>query len=594
MNAPVNSTSRQCDVVIIGGGPGGATVASFLKLFQPQLNVIVVEREAFPRDHVGESQLPAVSKVLHEMGVWEKVEAAGFPIKLGASYTWGKTTEPWVFGFIPLSEVGSLARPGKYEGWRQRVAFQVDRSKYDTILLEHAKSLGAQVLQPARVAKIDFDSNSPGKPIRQVHLEDGATIQARYYVDASGNAAILRRQLGVEVDAPSLLKNVAFWDYWLAPNLNESLLENGTMRVLIRSVSFGWIWYIVLSNDRTSVGLVCNAEYYKQSQQTPEQLYRRAIDEVPTISERLKDASRTEKLSATNDWSYVAKQSYGDNWFLVGECLGFADPILAAGLTLTHTCAQHCAYTILDLERGQRDRAWLLDQYHQTQTRRIGQHIKFAEYWYSANGLFTEILENCTAIAAQSGLQFSPQEAFRWLSHGGVDDIPGQFVIGGLGLSGIKSVQKRFAHTSANEVTYFVDGKNTFDLNLSDAIQETMALPYQGAVHSVPVLVRGTARLPLTGFYGQVFTVLRSYRFIDQIVGALQQLLASSGIQPQDRSSAISGAFHCLESMVAQGWVQASHTEGRPALAMSTPDEGEIVYTERLGPTSLNPRRDSR
>ena len=272
MNAPENLTSRQCDVVIIGGGPGGATVASFLKLYHPQLNVIVVEREAFPRDHVGESQLPAVSKVLHEMGAWEKVETAGFPIKLGASYTWGKTTEPWVFGFIPLAEVGSLARPGKYEGWRQRVAFQVDRSKYDTILLEHAKSLGAQVLQPARVAKIEFDPNSPGKSIHQVHLDDGSTIQARYYVDASGNAAVLRRQLGVEVDAPSLLKNVAFWDYWSAPNLNDSLLENGTMRVLIRSVSFGWIWYIVLSNDRTSVGLVCNADYYKQSQQTPEQL----------------------------------------------------------------------------------------------------------------------------------------------------------------------------------------------------------------------------------------------------------------------------------------------------------------------------------
>ncbi|MFM8215891.1 MAG: tryptophan 7-halogenase, partial [Pirellula sp.] len=113
-----------CDVAIIGAGPGGTTVASFLKKFMPQLDVCLIEKETFPRDHVGESQLPAVSKVLHEMGAWDKVEAARFPVKLGASYTWGKTSEPWVFGFIPASEIGSLDRPGKYEGWRQRVAFQ--------------------------------------------------------------------------------------------------------------------------------------------------------------------------------------------------------------------------------------------------------------------------------------------------------------------------------------------------------------------------------------------------------------------------------------------------------------------------------------
>ncbi|MFZ4573783.1 MAG: NAD(P)/FAD-dependent oxidoreductase [Phycisphaerales bacterium] len=115
--------------------------------------MVVVEKGVFPRDHIGESQLPPIGRVLDEMGAWEKIGAAGFPVKLGATYTSDKTTEPWVFGFIPLSEVRDDPRPGKYEGSRRRVVFQVDRAKYDEILLDHARSLGAQVLQPAKVAR---------------------------------------------------------------------------------------------------------------------------------------------------------------------------------------------------------------------------------------------------------------------------------------------------------------------------------------------------------------------------------------------------------------------------------------------------------
>lgn len=571
----------QFDVAIIGGGPGGTTAASFLKLYMPELNVVVVEKEVFPRDHVGESQLPPVSKILHEMGVWDKVEAAGFPIKLGASYTWGKTSEPWIFGFIPVSEIGSLDRPGKYEGWRQRVAFQVDRSKYDKILIEHAQSLGVNVIQPASVTRVEFDDLQLGKPIRALRLHDGSEVVARYYIDASGNAAVLRRQLGVPVDAPSLLKNVAFWDYWTSPGLNTQLLERKTIRVLIRSVPFGWVWYIALSDDRTSVGLVCNAEYYKRSGQSGNELYERAVREAPTVSDLLRTARPTGKLSGTSDWSYVAEQSCGDNWFLVGESLGFADPILAAGLTLTQTGAQHLAFTILELIRGRKDRLWLLDQYHQIQTRRVRQHIKFAEYWYSANGLFSDILENCSTIAAQSGLRFQPQEAFRWLSHGGVEDVPGQFAIGGLSMSGIKSVQKRFAYTDSSEVAYLIHGMNTFELTTEGARLDSMAYPHAGQILEVPLLVRDGYRLPLINAYGIIFKALESSRYIDQIVVALQHDIATSNLTPQDRHAILSNAMECLESMVSHGWVRASLTSGRPVLSMVTTDENQLIYSDR-------------
>ena len=582
----------RCDVAIIGGGPGGTTVASFLKKYQPSLDVVILEREEFPRDHVGESQLPPASQVLHAMGAWDKVESEGFPIKLGASYTWGKTTEPWVFGFIPDAEIGDATRPGRFEGWRKRVAFQVDRSRYDQVLLEHAKSLGARVLQPIRVEKVEIDRHSPEPSIDGLILENGDRIEARYTIDASGNAAILRRQLGIEVEVPTLLKNVAFWDYWTRDGLNEAMLRQAAVRVLIRSVSFGWIWYIALSESRTSVGLVCNGEYYKRQGRNPEELYHCALREEPQIASLLEGAVSRGKVSTTTDWSYVAQRSVGPNWFLVGESLGFADPILAAGLTLTHTCAEHCAYTILELERGVKDPSWLRSQYHETQTRRVRQHIKFAEYWYSGNGLFTDVLGNCELIAQQSGLTMTPQEAFRWLSHGGVEDIPGQFVIGGLGLSGIKSVQQRFAHSNTNQdVAYLTDGMNTFDLDVEGAVESTMALPIEGRIDSIQVLQRGSSRLPMTGFYRLVFEVLKQARFVEPFVRTLQASIMQSSIEPSSRKVALQQAIFCLESMVAQGWVKASVTAGMPSLSLKTPLEGDVVYTERLGPISSRANR---
>lgn len=575
-----------CDVAIVGGGPGGSTVASLLRKFNPSLKVVVVEKEEFPRDHIGESQLPPISRVLDEMGAWDKIEAAGFPVKLGATYTWGKTTEPWVFGFIPIAEVKEEPRPGKYEGWRRRVAFQVDRAKYDKILLDHAASLGVDVLQPMKVSKVESVGEGRNKKVTALRLEDGRAITARYYIDASGNAALLRRQLGIAVDAPTLLRNVAFWDYWDRPGLNAPLIEKGAIRVQIRSVPFGWIWFIALSQDRTSVGLVCNAEYYKQSGKRPEELYREAIAAEKQVSGWLKDASSRGTVETTTDWSYVADQACGENWFLVGECLGFADPILAAGLTLTHTCAQHAACTILELERGSHDRAWLMKQYEETQTRRVRQHIKFAEYWYSANGLFSAVLENSSKIAAETGLSLSPQEAFRWLSNGGIDDVPGQFVLGGLGLSGIKSVQQRFSHEGTEAVRYLIDGMNTFTLDTTGASQGSMAIASGGAITRVPVLERGSARLPLTGIYGVLHDALKKTSRVDHLVAELKERITRVVANPGERGPAFAQAMQSLEGMAAMGWVRCSKVPGLATLTISTPEEGDIVYTEKLGPRS--------
>ncbi|MCU0317585.1 MAG: tryptophan 7-halogenase, partial [Fimbriimonadaceae bacterium] len=198
------------DVAIIGGGPAGSTTGTLLKKYNPNLNVLILEREKFPRDHVGESQLPLISHILHEMEVWEKVEQAGFPIKIGATYRWGKTDDLWDLEFAPGIQSADMPRPGTFDGARRHTAFQVDRAIYDKILLDHAAEFGVEVREETKVTEV----LTSGDRVDGLTLESGETITATHYVDASGNVGLIRRALGVEVDCPSSLKNIAIWDYW--------------------------------------------------------------------------------------------------------------------------------------------------------------------------------------------------------------------------------------------------------------------------------------------------------------------------------------------------------------------------------------------
>ncbi len=565
------------DVAIIGGGPGGATTGSLLRKYNPSLRVGIFEKDRFPREHVGESQLPAISVVLHEMGCWDKIEAAGFPIKLGATYTWGKTTEPWRFEFIPESQVPAKAeRPGKYEGWRLGTAFQVDRAVYDQILLDHARSLGCEVYEESMVRTIGRDADR----VTALTLDDGREVRARHYVDASGNPAIIRRAMGVNVEVPTLLKNVAFWDYWVNPKWAE---EQGasTTRVHLRSVGFGWVWFIPLSATRTSVGLVVPGEYYKSSGLKPAEIYAKGMGAERLVRERLDGAVSEGCVRSTTDWSFVADRTYGDNWFLVGESAGFADPILSAGLTLTQTGARELAYTILELERAEHDRKWLLDRYNELQVRRVRQHMRFADYWYSANGIFDDIRENCVKIAAESGLKFNPADAFRWLSQGGLtEDYEGQAGVGGLDVAAVKQVMGRFAGA---KVGWAIAGKNVFELNLRGARESTVGTLRNGRIRRVACYERGDRKLACVGLQGLIVDALRRTSDVEAL---MNEIRSRAGVEmPGHQWEVIfKNTIQLLEVMATDYWLTCSVKKGRPTLDVSTPEEGELIFTEKPAP----------
>jgi flavin-dependent dehydrogenase len=560
------------DVVIIGAGPGGSTCAALIRKYAPEAKVAVFDREAFPREHVGESQLPQIGYIINEMGCWDEVEAAGFPIKIGATYRWGNNPKLWDFEFTPADDYVCELRPRAFTDQARQLAFQVDRRVYDLILAERARALGAEVHLGVGVKQIVSHDDE----IQALQLSDGRRIRARWYVDATGNSGLLRRAMQVAISAPTKLQNIAFWDYWDDADWAVRATGDAT-RVLVLSIGCGWIWFIPVSQTRTSIGFVCPASFYKEGDRSAEELYTWALAQEPLIGSLTTRARRSGAVQATRDWSFLADRITGSNWMLVGESAGFADPILAAGLTLTQSGAREAAYTLVALLRREHDRSWLLKHYNDNQRARITQHIRFADFWYSANGAFTDLQEYTREIARDAGLNLDPQQAFQWLGTGGfTHDQLGQAVIGGFDLGGVRQLAQRLIN--ADEDLWQISRFNRFRLDFSDAEQEDIPAYVEGRVHPVPSMRRGGSRLPLVGAFRMVVEALQNAERADQLLQYMM-MRAQEQAAAMHPDLALRQILMCLELMLNESWVRAELVADEPCIVMRTPKEGGCIHS---------------
>ena len=375
--------------------------------------------------------------------------------------------------------------------------------------------------------------------------------------------------MGVETSVPTNLRNIAIWDYWRNAEWAMTVGVGGT-RIQVMSTSFGWMWFIPLGPDRTSIGLVVPASYYKKSGETPQELHLRAVRGDPRISELIKNATSEGKLYTTKDWSFLSDRLAGENWFLTGESAGFADPILSAGMSLAQVGARDVAYSILAMERGDYESDWLRSRYDEAHRSQIKQHIRFADYWYTHNGVFGDLKDYAREIAGDVGLEMGSEEAWQWFGQGGFIDHNGETGIGGYGIGPTKVISAAFAGDVPH---HEIVDRSHFRVDLDGAEKTWTAVMENGRITRYRSYKRNGKVVSGAKFMGWLLNFLKSERSYVELTNGAAEYLAQSGV-PTDKIPSYSREFFDnLEAMVSDGWVIATTVPGAvavPPLSLNT------------------------
>ncbi len=328
-------SERSTDVAIIGGGPAGSAAATVLA--RQGFRATVLERERFPRFHVGESLLPRQGAVLERLGVLDKVAAAGFMPKYGALFlsSDGACTSPLDFG--------DLIKPP------YNFAYQVERSRFDHLLLEHASDTGAEVLEEHTVVEADLAESGSRLRVREPGGGEH-TLACRWLIDASGQHSFLAKKLGIRETAPGLRK-VAHFAHFAGGRRHPGRREGDISLVFGRGC---WIWHIPLSRERVSVGCVVDHERWKGSSRTAADFLEEAISDSPWLREWMAGAERVTDAHTLANFSYTARQFVGPGYLLAGDAATFLDPVFSTGVMLALRSGEEAALGIAKGLSGRR------------------------------------------------------------------------------------------------------------------------------------------------------------------------------------------------------------------------------------------------
>lgn len=317
MNAGTSDIARY-DVLIIGGGPAGATCATVLA--DHSRRVLVLERDRFPRHHIGESLMPQTYWTFKRIGMLEALAASDFPRKESVQFvsSTGKDSMPYFFTDRDPHE------------WS--VTWQVPRDRFDAMMIDNARRHGAEVRHGVRVSEVIFEGER-AVGVRAVENGQPVEFRATVVVDATGVAALLSKQLKSRVGDPNL-RNAAIYAYF--KNARRDAGRNAGATLVIRTPGReGWFWFIPLPDEITSIGVVGSPSFLMTGRgDDPLATLEHEIARCDGLARRLTHAVRVSGAYVISDYTYRATRMAGDGWVLIGDAFGFIDPLYSSGVLL--------------------------------------------------------------------------------------------------------------------------------------------------------------------------------------------------------------------------------------------------------------------
>lgn len=305
------------DCVVIGGGPAGGSAASIVA--ESGFDTLLIEREAIPRFHVGESLMPETFWPLQRLGLNDRIKSSGWQVKKSVQFITHKGTESEPFFFREHDDRDCS------ETW------QVERSEFDKMLFDRASELGADCHDQTRLTDVKFDDSGAACGV-VVKTADGEThdIDAKVVIDGTGQQSFIANKLGLKQVDPDL-KKAAIWTYFKDAVRGDGDNEGATI-IMNTENKEAWFWFIPLSRGITSIGCVSDNDYLLKGRGKPEEVFQEELARCPGLKPRLAGATQLGDVRTAKEFSYMTKANAGDGWVLVGDALGFIDPVYSSGV----------------------------------------------------------------------------------------------------------------------------------------------------------------------------------------------------------------------------------------------------------------------